>query len=263
MQRGSDRTAGMSLDSRVALITGGSRGIGRAIAERLAADGVRVVVTGRSAEDLNSVAASVGGIAVVMDLADRASTDAGLAEIRAQVETVHFLINNAGMADAAPIGRATDETWDRIMEVNITSAFRLSRAFAPAMAKAKYGRIVNVASNAGLTGYAYTHAYCASKHAMVGLTRSLAVELARAGVTVNAVCPGWVDTQMAHEAIARIAENTGRSVEEARGELAGMSPQNRLVTPEEVAHVVAMLCHDNARGITGQTIPVDGGQVIK
>ena len=143
------------------------------------------------------------------------------------------------------------------------STARVIRALAPAMIEAGFGRIINVASNAGLSGYGYSVAYCAAKHAMVGMTRALAVDLARTGVTINAICPGWVETQLADEAIARIAAKTKRSVAEARAQLEGMSPQRRLFTPEEVAHAALMLCGPGARGIHGQTIVIDGGAILK
>ena len=153
--------------------------------------------------------------------------------------------------------------WDRILELDATAPYRLTRALAPAMVAAGWGRIVNVASNAGVSGYGYTSAYCAAKHAMVGLTRSLAIDLARTGVTINALCPGWVETQLAEEAVTRIAAKTGRSVDEARTQLAHMSPQRRMITPDEVAHAALALCAHGARGIHGQTIVIDGGAVMK
>jgi NAD(P)-dependent dehydrogenase (short-subunit alcohol dehydrogenase family) len=250
------------LTGKLALVTGGGRGIGLAVALRLARDGAKVIVTGRTREDLERTAEAVHGHALVCDLADRASTDAMVASAKA-IGRVDILVNNAGIAESAPLAKTDDEMWDRIVELNATAPFRLTRAFAPAMVEAGWGRIITIASNAGLTGYGYTSAYCAAKHAAVGLTRALAVDLGRTGVTINAVCPGWVATRMADEAISRIAARTGRSAAEARGELEKMSPQRRLVEPEEVAASVGMLCTESARGIHGQTIVIDGGQVLK
>ena len=252
----------MSLAGRIALVTGGGRGLGRAIALRLAREGARVVVTGRTTAEIDEVARAIGGAAVPMDASDRDSLGRGVASIREQVGRVDVLVNNAGVAESAPLSRTTDAIWERAMAVNTTAPFVLCRTLVPAMIEAGWGRVVNVASNAGLTGYAYTSAYCASKHALVGLTRALAVELAKTPVTINAVCPGWVRTRMSDEAAARIADKTGKSAAEAQAALEGMSPQRRLIEPEEVAHVVAMLCADDARGIHGQAIVVDGGQVL-
>ncbi len=253
----------MTLDGRTALITGGGRGIGRAIAHRLAKAGARVVLIGRTEAEITKVARETGGIPVVADLADRRSTDLAIESLSRSERVLDILVNNAGIAESAPLERSDDEMWDRQMEINATSAFRLCRAFVPAMVKKGWGRVINVASNAGLTGYPYTAAYCASKAAMIGMTRALAVDLAKTGVTMNAVCPGWVETRMSGEAIERIVRKTGRTEAEARAALEKMSPQGRMIDPDEVALVVAMLCEERARGINGQAIVVDGGQVMK
>jgi NAD(P)-dependent dehydrogenase (short-subunit alcohol dehydrogenase family) len=247
------------LAGKLALVTGGGRGIGAAIARSLAAAGARVLVCGRTKPDLDAVAKEIGGVALRVDLADRAATD----EVLASTGHVDVLVNNAGVAESAPLERTDDALWDRILELDVTAAFRITRALAPAMIKAGFGRIINVASNAGVSGYGYSVAYCAAKHAMVGMTRALAIDLARTGVTINALCPGWVETQMAEEAVTRIAAKTGRSLDEARTQLAQMSPQRRMITPEEVAHAALMLCGHGARGIHGQTIVIDGGAVMK
>ncbi|MFT3775822.1 MAG: SDR family NAD(P)-dependent oxidoreductase [Minicystis sp.] len=252
----------MFLTGRVALVTGGGRGIGRAIAGRLAGEGARVVVAGRTRAEVEQAAAELGGIGVVMDVADRASITAGLAAVAAQAGPVDILVNNAGAAESAPLDRTSDEIWDRMMAVNATSTFTLCRALIPPMVTRGWGRVINVASNAGLTGYAYTAAYCAAKHAVVGLTRAMASEYARTPVTINAVCPGFVATRLADEAVDRIVQKTGRSAAEARRSLEAMSPQKRLVEADEVAHVVVMLCAEAARSVHGQALAIDGGQVM-
>ncbi len=248
--------------ARTALVTGGGRGIGKAVAVALARAGVRVIVTGRTQAEVDAVATEIGGVALTADLSQRAMLDDLVKRVVTEVGRVDILVNNAGIAESAPYDRVSDETWDRLMEVNATAPFRLSRALIPAMVTAGWGRVINVASNAGRVGYAYTAAYCASKHALVGLTRALALELGRTGVTVNAVCPGWVRTDMASAAAARIAAKTRRSASDAEAALAAMSPQNRLMEASEVAHVVVALVSDDARGVNGQAIPIDGGQVL-
>jgi len=253
----------MWLARRTALVTGGGRGIGAAVARRLAAAGARVVVWGRTAAEVDEVAAAIGGVGMPCDLADRGATDAALARLAAEVGAVDVLVNNAGIALSAPLARTRDDDWDRLMEVNVTAAFRLCRALVPGMVERGWGRVVNLASNAGVSGYRYSASYCASKHAMVGITRALAIDLATTGVTINAVCPGWVETRMVEEAVSRIAGVTGRSEEQARTALADMSPQRRMLTPDEVAGMVEYLCRDEARAVHGQALLIDGGQVLK
>ena len=248
-----------NLAGKRALVTGGGRGIGAACARELAAAGAHVVVCGRGGADLAAVAHAIGGESFVVDLLDRAATDAALAKLGA----VDILVNNAGAAESAALDKTTDQMWDRIVELDATSPFRVVRALVPAMIKAGWGRVINIASNAGVSGYGYTAAYCAAKHAMVGFTRALAIDLARTGVTINALCPGWVETALADEAIARIAEKTGRSRDEAKKTLEQMSPQRRMIQPAEVAHAAVMLCADAARGIHGQTLVIDGGAILK
>jgi NAD(P)-dependent dehydrogenase (short-subunit alcohol dehydrogenase family) len=249
----------VQLNGKHALVTGGGRGIGQACALALAQAGASVTVVGRNRRNIEAVAAQVEGRALIADLSDRADTDRMLA----QAGQVDILVNNAGIAESAPLDKTTDELWERVIELDATSPFRVIRALAPAMVAAKWGRIINIASNAGVSGYGYTAAYCAAKHAMVGFTRALAIDLARTGVTINALCPGWVATDMAAEAVARIAAKTGRSDAEARATLENMSPQRRMIQPEEVAHTAVMLCADEARGIHGQTIVIDGGAILK
>jgi NAD(P)-dependent dehydrogenase (short-subunit alcohol dehydrogenase family) len=252
----------MSLEGKNALVTGGGRGIGEAIARSLAKLGAKVVVCGRKEGPLQKVAEEISGVAMVVDLGDRDATDAFIKKLKGQL-SIDILVNNAGIAESAPLHKADDAMWDRMMELNATAGFRLIRALVPSMIEKGFGRVINLASNAGVSGYGYTSAYCASKHAMVGYTRALAIDLAKTGVTINAVCPGWVDTDMVATAVTRIADKTGRSDEEARSSLAKMTPQGRIIAPSEVAHLVASLCADEARGIHGQAIVIDGGQILK
>jgi NAD(P)-dependent dehydrogenase (short-subunit alcohol dehydrogenase family) len=248
---------------RVALVTGGGKGLGAAITARLSADGFKVAIVGRDRIALERVAKETGAFSVGADVSDAASLDHALGRIREACGPVSVLVHNAAIAHSAPLKDTTDEAWDETMAINVKPAFRLARALVPEMKEAKWGRIVNIASTAGLTGYAYTSAYCASKHALIGLTRALAVELARTNITVNAVCPGFLETEMTERTLATIAEKTGRSVAEARAALEAQSPQKRLFQVDEVDHVVSMLCAVDAAGINGQAISVCGGQVMR
>ncbi len=252
----------MTLENKRALVTGGGRGIGLAIAEALAGAGAKVVVTGRTRGEIDEAAARLGGEAVEVDLADRAALARAIATIAAG-GPVDVLVNNAGIAESAPLARTGDDMFDRAMAVNAAAPLALMRAFVPGMARAGWGRVINVASVAGLVGHAYTTAYCASKHALVGLTRAAALEVADKGVTVNAVCPGWVGTRMVDEAVGRIARTTGRDEGAARSALENMSPQRRLIEPAEVAHLVMALVGEGGRGIHGQALVVDGGGVMR
>jgi 3-hydroxybutyrate dehydrogenase len=249
--------------SRVALVTGGGKGIGAVVARRLAQGGARVAVLGRDPGPLAEVAREIGGLAVEADVTDGAALLGALARVEAELGPIAIAVANAGISASAPLASTDDATWDRVLGLNATAPFRLARAVVPKMVAAGWGRMVFVASNAGLTGYAYTSAYCASKHAVVGFMRALAVEIARTGVTANAVCPGFVDTDMAARAATAIAAKTRRTLDEARRALEDLSPQRRLMTSAEVAHVVAMLVADDAAGVHGQAIAIDGAQTMR
>jgi NAD(P)-dependent dehydrogenase (short-subunit alcohol dehydrogenase family) len=230
------------------------------VARALAARGHRVALAARDAAALERIAAEIGGLAVPMDVCDAASVDAGVQRVRETLGPIGVLVPNAGIARSAPVHRTTDADVDALLDVNYKGSFRLVRACLPDMLTAGWGRVVFVASNAGLMGYRYTAAYSASKHAVIGLMRSLAIEVAARGITSNAVCPGFVETDMAQDAIDRIVRSTGRSADDARAELAALSPQRRLVQVAEVAAAVCYLASPEAVGVNGHALSVDGGQ---
>lgn len=256
-----------SLQGRGAVVTGGGRGIGAATARALAAEGARVVVASRTEAEIESVAGDIvgaGGEAwgVPCDVTD-ADSVAALAEAAGErMGAVDLLVNSAGIAHSAPLARQTLEEWERIFAVNVTGVFLVTRAFLPAMMERGRGRVVNVASVAGLAGAKYIGAYAASKHAVVGFTRSVAAEAAPRGVTVNALCPGYVDTDMTDASVARIMERAGLSETAALEAILATSPQGRLIEPGEVARAVIWLCEESARGVNGQAIVIDGGGLL-
>ncbi|HSA79454.1 MAG TPA: SDR family oxidoreductase [Geminicoccaceae bacterium] len=252
-----------ALDGQHAVVTGGGRGIGAAIAGALAAAGAKLTLMGRNQAQLQDQAAMLATAhAIRCDVTEEADVGAAFAQARKTFGQIAILINNAGAAESAPFARTSLELFRRMLEVNLVGTFLCSRAVLPDMLEAGFGRIVNVASIAGLKGAAYVSAYCAAKHGVVGLTRSLALETATRGITVNAVCPSYTDTDMVRSAIANIVEKSGRSAAQAEGELVGKNPQGRLIRPEEVAATVLWLCAPGAEAITGQAIAVAGGEVM-
>jgi len=257
-------TARAALAGRHAVVTGASRGIGTVVAEALVAEGARVSLLARDAAQLESVAERLGAeqaLAVPADVSDAAAVERAFAAARARFGAVHILVNNAGQAVSAKFVDTDPPLWERILAVNLTGTYLCARAAVPDMLKAGFGRIVNIASTAGLRGAAYLSAYVTSKHAVVGLTRALALEYATRNLTVNAVCPGYVDTDIVKNAIANIRGKTGRSESEALAALLATNPQRRLIEPREVAHAVLWLCRPGAESVTGQSLILSGGEV--
>ena len=252
-----------SLAGRHALVTGGGRGIGAAIAEALSAAGAKVTILGRNAEPLDEMAIRLGSHAVTVtaDVTDPRQVERAFAKARDAAGEVSILVNNAGKPASRAMAKSDEAFWREMLDANLTGAYHCTRAAVPAMLAANWGRIVNVASTAGLRGYAYCTAYCAAKHGLIGLTRALALEVAKAGITVNAVCPGYTDTGVVRDAIRNISEKTARSESEARESLVSFNPQQRLVQPEEVANAVLWLCRPGSESVTGQSLAIAGGEV--
>ncbi|ESX81337.1 MULTISPECIES: SDR family NAD(P)-dependent oxidoreductase [unclassified Mesorhizobium] len=250
-----------AISGRHALVTGGGSGVGRAIALALAGAGIDVTICGRRVEPLAEVAAQNKRIfAIAADVTDEASMASLYEDAEAARGPLDVVVANAGMSGSASAQRTSLADWQRTLDVNLTGVFLTVKPALAGMAARKTGRIIFIASTAGLKGYPYVAAYVAAKHGVVGLMRALAVETAKSGVTVNAVCPGFVETEMLEGAVRRIVETTGRSAEQARTSLAETNPQGRFIQPEEIAAAVLYLCSDAAGSITGQTISISGGE---
>lgn len=246
-------------------MTGGSRGIGVAIAQRLLAEGARVTLLGRQ---LANVAATAGKLspdncyAVAADVSHADQMRAAFQDAANHFGPIDILVNNAGQASSAPLHKMDDALWNTMLSVNLTGTYQGMRLALASMLERDFGRIVNIASTAGLKGYPYVSAYAAAKHGVIGLTRSIALEVAGRNITVNAVCPGYADTEIVRETVSNIRSKTGRSESEALAALVANNPQRRLIRCEEVANAVAWLCLPGSESITGQSIAVAGGEVM-
>jgi NAD(P)-dependent dehydrogenase (short-subunit alcohol dehydrogenase family) len=250
---------GSALDGRHALITGGGSGIGAAAARHLANEGARVTLVGRRIEPIQEIAKQTGGAATRCDVTDPEQVARAFEIARAAYGPIDLLIVNAGIAESAPFHKMTRESWDRIVATNLTAAFDCAHAAIADLLKSDNGRLVFVASVASLRGVPYAAHYAASKHGLLGLMRSLAAEYAKTSLTVNAVCPGYVDTPMTDQSVARVSEITGRSADDSRSVISNMNASGRLVDPEAIGNVIAMLCLPLSRDINGAAVTLDGG----
>ncbi|MEX2149523.1 MAG: SDR family NAD(P)-dependent oxidoreductase [Steroidobacteraceae bacterium] len=252
-----------ALAGRHALVTGGGRGIGAVIAKALAEAGARVTILARTGSELDETAIDLPGttVTVTADVTDAKQVERAFAEARDAAGEISILVNNAGRPASRAIGKSDEAFWREMLDVNLTGSYHCTRAAIGAMLAADWGRIVNISSTAGLRGYAYCTAYCAAKHGVIGMTRALALEVARTGITVNAVCPGYTDTGIVRDAVQNISQKTGRSEPEARETLVSFNPQLRLVKPDEVANAVLWLCAPGSESVNGQSIAIAGGEV--
>ena len=250
----------MRLAGHHALVTGGGTGIGAAIADALAAEGAKLTLVGRRREPLEEAIARIGGTAVTCDVTDRVQVESAFGEARDANGPITILVNNAGAAESAPFPKISVEAWRRTMAVNLDAVFHCCQAALPDLLAAEAGRIVTIASVAGLKGGAYIAPYVAAKHGAVGLTRALATEFAGTALTVNAVCPGFVETDIVTQAVRNIMAKTGRSEADARAALVSTNPQRRMIQPDEVAAAVVWLCLPESRSVNGRAIAIDGGE---
>ncbi|HEY2918230.1 MAG TPA: SDR family NAD(P)-dependent oxidoreductase [Candidatus Binatia bacterium] len=255
------------LNQKIVLITGGSGGLGRALASVFSAQGHRVVITARHQDKLDATAAqmAINGrqvVALPCDVTDRDQVKSLAEKIATRLGTVQILINNAGIARAVNFADMPDDLWDETLETNLTGAYNCCKIFLADMIQAKWGRIINIASTTAKVGYRHVTAYTASKHGLLGLTRSLALETAQQGITVNAICPGYIDDERTRENAKLMAEKTGKSTQEILQLFAASAPQNRLIAPEEVASLALLMASEKLAGMTGQAINVDGGAVM-
>ena len=248
-----------SLAGRHALITGGGTGIGAAAARQLSAAGAKVTVTGRRREPLEAIGGEIGGTVAQCDVTDPSAIDRAFAEARAANGPIDILIVNAGIAESAPFHKMTRDSWDRIIATNLTAAFDCARAAIDDLLASDNGRLVFLASVASLRGIAYAVHYGASKHGLLGLSRSLAAEYAKTNLTVNAICPGYVDTPMTDQSVARVSQITGRSEDQARGAITNMNASGRLVDPDGVGTMILTLCLPQSRDVNGAALTIDGG----
>lgn len=253
----------MTLKGRHTVITGGGSGIGAAIATALAAEGATITLMGRRLQPLQKTAETLSGAATICcDITDPDAVTSAFETAASQHGPIDILINNAGAAPTAPFHKLSYNDWRAVLTLNLDGVFNCTSQAIPAMRERGWGRIVNIASTAALTGYRYVSAYCAAKHGVLGLTRALALETATLGITVNAVCPGFTDTDIIRNAVKNLVETTGRSEQQALAEFTGSNPQGRLIQPEEVAATVSWLCRPGSQSITGQAIAVAGGEVM-
>ncbi len=245
-----------------AVVTGGASGIGEAIAVKLAQAGMSVTLMGRNQARLLETAKRLNTSSQKVDISRPKDVRRGFAAAVEANGPVTILVNNAGSAESSTFGKMSDELWERMLSVNLTGTYLCTKSVVDSMSKAGFGKIINIASTASLKGYAYVSAYCAAKHGVLGLTRALALEMAKKGVTVNAICPGYTDTGLVSRSLDTIIESTGLQRQQALAELLKNNPQGRLIKPEEIAETALWLCHPNSASITGQAIAVAGGEVV-